>query len=127
MRMKFLRILPETCASTWCLFSSSTLNIALGSGSRTTAITSIASSLLIRSWLLRQNYRPIFRDSDAVLEMRAKAAVYRHRRPLVFEHSGLRLAKVDHGLDRDHHAFAQLGAVAAGPEIRNLRLFVQPR
>ena len=26
--MKFFRILPETCASTWCLFSSSTLNMA---------------------------------------------------------------------------------------------------
>ena len=49
--MKFLRILPETCASTWCLFSSSTLNIALGSGSTTTAITSIASSLLIHTQL----------------------------------------------------------------------------
>src|SRR6478735_10987065 len=46
MRIKFLRILPETCASTWCLFSSSTLNMALGKGSRTVAITSIASSLL---------------------------------------------------------------------------------
>src|SRR4029077_16928846 len=45
MRMKFLRILPETCASTWCLFSSSTRNIALGSGSITVAITSMASSL----------------------------------------------------------------------------------
>src|ERR1700675_1295680 len=49
MRIKFLRILPETCASTWCLFSSSTLNIALGRGSITTAITSIASSLLMHS------------------------------------------------------------------------------
>src|SRR5258705_1453058 len=45
MRMKFLRILPETCASTWCLFSSSTRNIAFGNGSITVAITSIASSL----------------------------------------------------------------------------------
>src|SRR5580704_5976972 len=44
MRMKFLRILPETCASTWCLFSSSTRNIAFGNGSITVAITSIASS-----------------------------------------------------------------------------------
>jgi hypothetical protein len=42
--MKFLRILPETCARTWCLFSSSTLNNAFGSVSTTTAITSIASS-----------------------------------------------------------------------------------
>src|SRR5215468_608172 len=45
MRMKFLRILPETCARTWCLFSSSTRNIAFGSGSITVAMTSIASSL----------------------------------------------------------------------------------
>src|SRR6202158_971695 len=43
--MKFLRILPETCARTWCLFSSSTRNIAFGSGSITVAMTSIASSL----------------------------------------------------------------------------------
>src|SRR5260370_39159141 len=42
--MKFLRILPETCARTWCLFSSSTRNIAFGSGSITVAITSMASS-----------------------------------------------------------------------------------
>src|SRR6266513_1253870 len=45
IRMKFLRILPETCARTWCLFSSSTRNIAFGSGSITVAITSMASSL----------------------------------------------------------------------------------
>src|SRR6266851_4568951 len=45
IRMKFLRILPETCARTWCLFSSSTRNIAFGSGSITVAMTSMASSL----------------------------------------------------------------------------------
>src|SRR3954451_12062783 len=50
MRMKFLRILPETCASTWCLFSSSTRNMALGSGSTTVTMTSIASSLLMHSF-----------------------------------------------------------------------------
>src|SRR5439155_7927605 len=44
IRMKFLRILPETCARTWCLFSSSTRNIAFGSGSITVAMTSMASS-----------------------------------------------------------------------------------
>jgi hypothetical protein len=42
--MKFFRIRPETCAKTWCLFSSSTLNIAFGNVSTTVAITSIASS-----------------------------------------------------------------------------------
>src|SRR5215470_10262826 len=44
MRIKFLRILPETCAKTWCLFSSSTRNMAFGNGSMTVAMTSMASS-----------------------------------------------------------------------------------
>ena len=42
--MKFLRILPETWAKTSWLFSSLTLNMALGNVSRTVAMTSIASS-----------------------------------------------------------------------------------
>src|ERR1700722_12513197 len=144
MRIKFLRILPDTCASTWCLFSSSTLNMALGSGSRTTAITSIASSLLIRSlksafssWLLaksqelkalsRQNYRPVFSHRHAMLEVRAETAVDRHCRPLITEHSRFRLAVVHHRLDGEHHTFAQLCAMTACSEVRNLRLFVQAR
>src|SRR5579863_6536096 len=44
MRMKFLRILPETWARTSWFVSSFTLNIALGNVSTTVAITSIASS-----------------------------------------------------------------------------------
>src|SRR6266550_7214122 len=44
MRMKCLRILPEMCASTLCLFSSSTWNMALGRVSKTVPVTSIASS-----------------------------------------------------------------------------------
>src|SRR3984885_14686718 len=43
--MKFLRIFPEICASTWCLFSSSTRNIAFGSGSITVDLNSMAFSL----------------------------------------------------------------------------------
>src|SRR5579863_102949 len=44
IRMKFLRILPETCANTSWLVSSFTLNMALGNVSTTVAMTSIASS-----------------------------------------------------------------------------------
>src|SRR6185436_6967827 len=44
IRMKFMRILPLTCASTRCPLSSSTRNIAFGSGSTTVPSTSIASS-----------------------------------------------------------------------------------
>src|SRR5712671_5994296 len=153
MRMKFLRIFPETCASTWCLFSSSTLNMALGSGSTTVAITSIASSLLIDSlksassfWLLakscgfrfklaarsqglaallRQNHRTIFRDRHTMLKVRAVAAVGRYGGPLVVEHPGPRTSRVHHGLDRQHHTLSQARSVTARTVVRHLRLFVQ--
>src|ERR1700683_2590747 len=145
MRMKFLRIFPETCASTRCLFSSSTRNMALGSGSTTTAITSIASSLLIdslktalslwllafsekpRTVLLRQNHRTLSRHRHTVLEMSAATAVRGNRCPFIAQHSRLGLAVIHHGLNRDHHSLAQFGAVPPSPEVRHLRLFVQPR
>src|SRR5690606_29840004 len=46
-RMRFLRILPEVCASTSWLLSSFTRNIALGSSSVTVPENSIRSSLAI--------------------------------------------------------------------------------
>src|SRR5207248_11646829 len=148
MRIKFFRILPEPCASTWGLFSSSTRNIALGNGSTSDARTSIASSLLIHTHckyeyptgstqyricclrlaqprLLRQYQRPILSDSHAVLKMRAVAAILGNCGPVVVQQSCARLARVDHGFDRQDHAFFQLGTVTAHPKIRHLRLFVQ--
>lgn len=51
--MRCIRIFPELCASTWCPFSSSTLNIAFGSGSTTVPSRTMASSFgLGRSLLL---------------------------------------------------------------------------
>src|SRR5690606_540364 len=41
--MKLILILPEICASTWCPPSTSTRNMALGSGSVTTPSTSMLS------------------------------------------------------------------------------------
>ena len=55
--MKCMRILPDTWASTLCPFSSSTRNIALGSGSTTVPSTSIASSLAM-AWALVALRRP---------------------------------------------------------------------
>src|SRR5258706_5553356 len=129
IRMKFLRIFPETCASTWCLLSSSTLNMALGNGSRTVAMTSIASSLLMYPFrmLLRQNHGPVFGDRDTVFEIRAVTAVGRNRRPLVFQNSRTRAAGVHHRLNREDHALPQPGALTLRSKIRNLRLFMQPR
>src|ERR1700728_1329959 len=141
--MKFLRIFPETCASTRCLFSSSTRNMALGSGSSTTAITSIASSLLIdslktalslwllafsekpRTVLLRQNHRTLSRHRHTVLEMSAATAGARNRCPFIAQHSRLGLAVIHHGLNRDHHHQAQLGVLYPCPEVERLRLFAE--
>src|SRR5215469_1939509 len=111
MRMKFLRILPETCARTWCLFSSSTLNMALGNGSITTAITSIASSLLIQllksvvstqspsDSLLCQNHWPTLRDCHTVFEVSAVTTVSRYRCPLIVKDARFVPAYIHHRLD----------------------------
>src|SRR5258708_1849469 len=128
MRMKFLRIFPETCARTWCLFSNSTLNMALGSGSTTVAITSIASSLLIDSLsqlLLRQNQRAVSGHCHTVLKVSAGTAVSRYRRPLVVQDLSFWPARIHHRLDCEHHALAQPCIGSARLEIRHLRLFVQ--
>src|ERR1700680_3052765 len=154
MRIKFFRILPEICASTWCLFSSSTRNIAFGSGSITVAITSMASSfgfsesfffscpglflmsccpaspLPARPFRFprpRQNPRPVLRHRHRVLEMCRGASVGRHRRPLVFQHPHLGASAVHHRLDRQHHSLLPPRAVARLTLIRELRLFVHPR
>src|SRR6266516_3963722 len=65
--MKFCLIFPEMCARTLCLFSSSTRNIAFGSGSITVAITSIASSLLIDSKAETENLSSLWRPSVAAV------------------------------------------------------------
>src|SRR5438046_3563525 len=140
--MKFLRILPETWARTWCLFSNSTRNIALGSGSSTVAITSIASSLLIdslnsdhspaqvsaaRHESLGQNDRSIPGHGHAVLEVGAITAIRGHRCPIVFQDAGSGFAGVDHRLYGQHHAISEPRATTAGTKIRDLRLFMEPR
>src|ERR1700691_1745293 len=151
--MKFLRILPEMCASTLCLFSSCTRNIAFGKGSMTVAITSMASSFglpasafslsggrcfLIKScsfsprWSSRfarsrQNPRPTCGDGEDVLEVRRIAAVGRNRRPAIFENTHVRFAHVDHRLDRENHAFLQLRPLARIAVVRHVGLFMHSR
>src|SRR5664279_456883 len=105
IRMKFLRIFPEMCASTWFLFSSSTLNMAFGSGSTTVAMTSIASSFDIlcidggrphRGQAPRsQNDRPVGLDGDRVLEMGRHGPVARADRPAVPVDGNLGPAEVE--------------------------------
>src|SRR3989304_8238357 len=93
--MKFIRILPDTWASTRCPFSSSTRNMALGRGSTTVPSPSIASSLVIRSshrrprLHARQDLWAVLRDGDGVLEVSGQAAVLGDRRPAVFEDADL--------------------------------------
>src|SRR5271163_321744 len=132
MRMKFFRIRPETCANIWCLFSNSTLNIALGSVSTTTAITSIASSFdkpypdSARSHsgkcpnLLRQNHCALLSHGHRVLKMGAQTAVFSHRRPSILQHLDARAPDIHHRLDRQHHPCAKLRTLTPLPVVRNL-------
>src|SRR5262249_41953405 len=131
MRMKFLRILPEMWARTWCLFSSSTLNIALGSGSTTVAMTSMASSLGIalrphrrsagRSQLAGpQDHGSLGLKGDGELEVGRSAAVERPHRPTVTIDRHLGAPEVEHRLDRDDHARLQQAAPSARPVVGDL-------
>src|SRR5580704_5181292 len=157
MRMKFLRIFPEMWASTWCLFSSSTRNIAFGSGSTTVAITSMASSFplpsvdfffsgsglrIMSSYFKleeisfplptrptsfprpRKNPRPLGRDRDSVLEMRRITAIRGDCRPVVFQDSHARPARVHHRFDGKHHSFLKPRPLAGRAIIRELRILV---
>src|SRR5688572_19874720 len=136
IRMKFIRILPLTCASTRCPFSSSTRNIAFGNGSTTVPSTSIASSLVTAlPWSSRdpsgssvpagQDVWPVLGHGDRVLEMRGETAVLRHRRPAVVEDADLPTAHRDHRLDGQYHARLEQRPLARVSEIRNLRLLVE--
>src|ERR1035437_5776252 len=74
----------------------------------------------------RQHPRSVLRHRDAMLEMSRIRAVLRDRRPLVFQHDGLSLPGVDHGLYRQNHAFLQARIVIfAIHVVRNLRLLVE--
>src|SRR5262252_5932990 len=150
MRMKFLRILPETCARTWCLFSSSTRNIAFGSGSITVAITSMASSFglpespfflssscfaissRIKNLLPRgaghflgpgQNQRTVGGDRHGMLEMRRRAAVGGFGDPFV-THSYFVAAGIHHRFDGDDHSLLKTRTAPGFPIIRQVRFVV---
>ncbi len=145
--MKFFRILPETWVNTSWLFSSLTLNMALGRVSTTTAMTSIASSFdkphpippaqtrvrhvkALAGFTLAQmqtlNELPVPGPvaGNRVLEVSAHASILGHSRPAVAENFHVRASGVHHRLDGDHHAHFQLHAPSPLSEIRYLRVFV---
>src|SRR5579864_2597984 len=114
--------------------------MALGSGSITVAITSIASSLLTQLLevldseiprffcrLLGQHQRPVSRHGHGMFEVGAVAAVFGDRGPLIVEHPRSRLAYVDHRFDSQHHAFSQPNAVAANAKVGDLRVLMHAR
>src|SRR5437667_3138313 len=120
-----MRILPEMWASTLWPFSSSTRNMALGSGSTTVPSSTIASSLGLGRWTswtfrprtrhrpwncpgdnghasspwARQHLRAVVGDRDGVLEMGRETAVGGLHGPAVVHEHRLGLSGVHHGLD----------------------------
>src|SRR4030095_628223 len=112
MRMKCMRIFPEMWASTLWPFSSSTRNIAFGSGSITVPSTWTPSSLgkvapslsaahgagAFRCALSgeRKNLRRLASHRDRVLEVGRPRTVARHHGPVVGQRAHLRRADGEH-------------------------------
>src|SRR4051812_10554920 len=149
--MKFLRIFPETCARTRCLFSSSTRNIAFGNGSMTVAITSMASSFGLpespfflssscglgissRSYFVlpgrsgcifwpRQNPGTVGGNGDRVLEVSGRLTVGRFGDPFV-AHVHISFAGIHHRFDGDDHAFLQARTATGITVVRKIGLIM---
>src|SRR5262249_38976181 len=132
IRMKCIRILPDTWARTLWPLSSSTRNMAFGSGSTTVPSTSMASSLVMAnpeglgpSVEPPEDVPALFGNGDRVLEVGGEAAVGGDRRPVVLQHPHLPRPHRDHRLDREHHAFLQHRPSPGLAEVRHLRLLVE--
>src|SRR2546430_16995401 len=94
--MKFMRIFPETWASTLWPFSSSTRNIAFGNGSTTVPTTSIASSFGISLGCDScEDVGAVVGDVDGVLEVRGQVALGGLRHTADDEHPDPRTTQVD--------------------------------
>src|SRR5947207_15851597 len=100
--MKFMRILPEICASTLWPFSNSTRNIAFGSGSMTVPSTWTPSSFAIPLVGLDsgEDDRPLGPDREGVLEVRRKASIHRPDRPMIRQGQHLHRPRIYQGLLR---------------------------
>src|SRR5688572_23169772 len=108
MRIKCMRILPETWARTLWPFSSSTRNMALGSGSTIFPSIWIFSSFAIPFFRIRlaqagHDERRCLSHDDRVFEMRRQTSVLGHHGPGVVQNPHLPAACVDHGLDGESH------------------------
>src|SRR5438034_3217087 len=105
--MKCIRILPEMCASTLWPFSSSTRNIAFGSGSTTVPSTWMPSSfarVLSLSLGHRTALGPPRPDRYRMLELSAQRTVPRHHCPAIGLGHDFGPPDIHHRLDRKHLA-----------------------
>src|SRR5207342_1075951 len=63
--------------------------------------------------------------ADRVLELRRQRAVARHRGPAVGQDFHMRLAEIDHRLDREEHAGLQHHALAGAADMDDVRFVVE--
>src|SRR5437667_6810100 len=125
--MKCIRILPEMWASTLWPFSSSTRNIAFGSGSTTVPSTWMPSSfarVLSLSLGHRQDLGPPRPDRHRMLEVSAQRTVPRYHCPAIGLGHDFGPPDVHHRLDRKHLAGHEPRAPLGRSVVRHLRLLV---
>src|SRR5664279_2395634 len=115
-----------------CPFSSSTLNIALGNGSRIVPWTSIFSSfaiVVIRQYTLlsyfSQYFWPLLRNSDRVLKVGRPRSISCYCGPSIIKYTDIRAACVNHGLYSQSHTLPEPGPLASPTVIGHLRVLMQ--
>src|SRR6202043_1044639 len=72
----------------------------------------------------RQNPRSLGGDRDSMLEMRRIAAIRGDRRPVIFQNSHARAARVHHRFDGKHHSFLKPRPLTGRAIIRELWILV---
>src|SRR6266849_1723619 len=115
-------------ASTLCPLSNSTRNMAFGSVSKTLPVTSMASSLGIRTFLRlqeTQNIGPTLGNRYRMFKMRRQPAVFGHGRPAIVFYFDFIAACIYHGFNGQYHPFFQPNAPVRLAIIRHRRFLVQ--
>src|SRR5579872_993962 len=73
----------------------------------------------------REDFNAGCRHPDGMFELRRQRAIPRHCGPAVRQDLHMRLAEIDHRLDREEHAGAQLHAFAGAADMNDVRLVME--
>src|SRR3989338_2704493 len=91
----------------------------------TPSLTKLKDGVVDEVTLPSQNFRTIFHHRNRMLKMRRQTLIGGTDRPLIPVKFNPPIPQRSHGLNRDHHSFAQFRTSAFFSKIRNQRLLMQ--